>query len=221
MRAPYQPVDPTIFDQPTEELAYHLLDLVLVRQADDGVSAGRIVECEMYQGPDDKGAHSFGGKPTPRTRVMYGPAGRAYVYFIYGMYYCLNVVTQGVGTPHAILIRALEPLIGTDLMAARLGTIKGKRPLHSLASGPGKLCRAMAIDRQLYGHPLFLSPLYLVRPEAPWPSYRVARGPRVNIAYAEEAAAYAWRFWVAGHPSVSRPSGPVATVEDVPSHIPD
>lgn len=214
MNSPYRPLEPGFFLRPTEELAYQLLNCVLVREHPDGLTAGRIVECEMYQGPDDKGAHSYGGKPTPRTEVMYGPPGYAYVYLIYGMYYCLNLVTAPAGTPHAILIRALEPLHGIGLMEDRLGPVKMARQPHELAAGPGKLCRALGIDRAMNGHRLLDSPLYVGLPSKPWPPYQVARGPRVNIDYAEEAKDLPWRFWVHENRSVSRPRRPVTSLED-------
>lgn len=216
---PYTPVPPSFFDQKTELIAYQLLNLVLVRESSEGVTLGRVVECEMYQGPQDKGAHSFGGTPTPRTQVMYGPFGYAYVYLIYGMYWCLNVVLAEVGVPHAILIRALEPLDGLQLMASRHKPTKNGPNLRTLTTGPGKVCRAMDIDRRFYGHPLWEPPLYLALPAANWPSYVVARGPRVNIAYAEEAQHFAWRFWVEGNPFVSNPKGPITSVE--PSRRPN
>ncbi|MCY0878583.1 MAG: DNA-3-methyladenine glycosylase [Firmicutes bacterium] len=206
----FDPVDAAFFEQPTEAIAYQLLNLVLVHEVPDGIMAGRIVECEMYQGPQDRGAHSFGGKPTPRTEVMYGPPGHAYVYLIYGMYHCFNVVTGSVGLPHAILVRALEPLAGRDLMLRR--TAAKRAAPDRVAAGPGKLCQALNIDRRLNGHALWRPPLYLARPPEPWASYRVARGPRINIGYAAEAQAYPWRFWVDGHPAVSV-KAPPTTVE--------
>ena len=194
------------FRQPTEDLARQLLGLILVKDTAEGIAAGRIVECEMYQGPLDKGAHSYGGTPTRRTKVMYGPPGHAYVYLIYGMYYCLNVVTAKEGIPHAILIRALSPVWGLPLMLSRqkgggAGLKNSQRT--RVASGPGKLCRALEVTQSDYGHPLWNPPLYLLKPHQPWPAYDIARGPRINIAYAEEAVEFLWRFWVYGDPHVS------------------
>lgn len=198
-----QPVSEDIWEQDTQTLARALLNLILVRETSDGVMAGRIVECEMYQGPEDRGAHSYGGVPTARTQVMFGPPGHAYVYLIYGMYECLNVVTAPVGVPHAILVRALEPLEGIALMRSHVPATKRPTSDQRLASGPGKLCRALEITRKFYGHPLDSPPLYLAYPRQPWPSYQRAMGPRINIDYAGEASQYPWRFWVHGHPSVS------------------
>ncbi|PSR23519.1 MAG: DNA-3-methyladenine glycosylase [Sulfobacillus acidophilus] len=212
MKSPYVAVAPTELQKSTEELAYQLLNWVLVNETADGLLVGRIVECEMYQGPDDRGAHSYGGKPTDRTRVMYGSPGYAYVYLIYGMYYCLNVVTEAEGVPHAILVRALEPLHGLDTMK-RNRMLKTTRNTAELTSGPGKLCQAFGIDRRHYGHPLWASPLYLAHALTPWPSFQVARGPRINIAYAGEARQYPWRFWVYNNPHVSKPTNSVTTLE--------
>lgn len=194
-------VSNSLWEKSTEEIAYQLLDLVLVRETADGIMAGRIVECEMYQGPGDKGAHSYGGVPTPRTEVMYGAGGVAYVYLIYGMYHCLNVVTGPQGTPHAILIRALEPLVGVEQMRQ---AVKPGVDDRTLLAGPGKICRALNIDRTFNGHPLWRPPLYLAQWPEGWPPYEVSRGPRINIGYAEEAQHFPWRFWVAHHPSVSK-----------------
>lgn len=198
----------------TEDLARAMLNLVLVRESPRGVIVGRVVECEMYQGPQDRGAHSFGGVPTRRTAVMYGPPGNAYVYFIYGMYWCLNVVSAPAGVPHAILFRALEPLVGMDILDIGKTHDTSLDHRKRACSGPGRLCRALGIDGQYYGHPLSKPPLYLARWPVDWPPYRVARGPRVNIAYAGEAKDWPWRFWVHEHPCVSRPRGPLSYLED-------
>lgn len=211
---PYRPVSPSFFEQMTADLAPQLLNLILVHETREGVTAGRIVECEMYQGPRDRGAHSYGGSPTPRTRVMYGPPGHAYIYLIYGMYWCLNVVTGPDQVPHAILIRALQPLQGQGLMASRQKPGRQGPNLNTLATGPGKVCRAMGIDKSGYGHPLWTPPLYLALPQEPWPLYHVARGPRVNIDYAGEAAQFPWRFWVNQNPFVSRPKALTTLLED-------
>lgn len=202
----WTPVTPEFFLQETDVLAKALLQLLLVHETPQGVLAGRIVETEMYRGTQDKGAHSYSGRPTKRTSVMFGPPGHAYVYFIYGMYYCLNLVTAPEGIPEAILIRALEPFAGVDLMLSRggQGPSSTARQVARLAAGPGKLCRAMGVTKKEYGLPLWESPLYLAKPENPIAPFHIAQGPRINIGYAEEAKDYPWRFWVDGNPSVSR-----------------
>ena len=146
---------------------------------DDGhlVRAGRIVETEAYLGPRDLAAHSARGR-TPRTEVMFGPPGHAYVYFIYGVWHCVNVVTGAPGVPHAVLLRALEPLRGTT----------------ERSWGPGLLCRAMHIDRRLNGVDLRGDVLWL-EPAVGSPSPRIARSPRIGVESAGEWAQRRWRFF--------------------------
>lgn len=167
--------------------AEKLVGKVLVHDSPEGLTAGRIVELEAYMGETDKGCHAYGGRRTARTEVMYGEGGHAYVYIIYGMYDCMNIIVNREGVPHCIFLRALEPMEGIPLMERRRGTDK----LRSLCSGPGKLCMAMDITRDLYGEDLCKDRLWLeddgFRPE-------ILRGRRINIDYAEEAAAFDWRF---------------------------
>ncbi len=222
------PVMPDFFRQPTLELATSLLGMELVHETAEGAAAGRIVEVEAYMGPEDKGAHSYGGKKTRRTEVMFGPPGHAYVYLIYGMYYCFNVVSGPPGKPEAILVRALEPTEGIPLMARRrkislpsglekVVDMPGKpsfshdalsstslRLLKRLTNGPGKLCAALGITKQQYGWDLARSPLYLRPGRSPIHPEQIARGPRINIDYAEEAKEYPWRFWIRDNPFVSQ-----------------
>jgi DNA-3-methyladenine glycosylase len=155
---------------------------------DDGrkVRAGRIVETEAYQGPRDLAAHSSRGR-TARTEVMFGPPGHAYVYFIYGFWHCLNVVTGAAGVPHAVLLRALEPL----------------GDLEERTWGPGLLCRALHIDRRLNGADLRGEVLWLEEPPARTPRARIARSPRIGVEYAGEWARRPWRFFDAASPFVS------------------
>jgi DNA-3-methyladenine glycosylase len=163
--------------------------------------SGLIVETEAYMGPLDKGAHSYNNRRTNRTEVMFHEGGLAYVYFIYGMYYQFNVVVNRAEIPHAVLVRAVEPEEGIDLMRERRA---GKRDTE-LASGPGKLCVAFGIDRSLNGADL-------IKGEHVWieDAGRVVRpkeimsGPRIGIDYAEEYAAKPWRFWIKDNPHVSR-----------------
>src|ERR1700733_14896686 len=136
-------------------IARELLGKILVVPNDDGERvSGMIVECEAYMGQIDRAAHSFGGRRTARNEITYGAGGHVYVFFIYGMYYQLNVVTDTIDTPHVVLVRALEPVEGIDIMRARR-TKNGKTtPDKNLTSGPGKLTIAMDIDRSFNGEDL-------------------------------------------------------------------
>ncbi len=187
----------------TVEVCRDLIGAYLVHASEDGVSAGRIVEAEAYLGPEDLGAHSSGGKPTNRTRAMYGSRGHAYVFLIYGAHWCFNVVTGAPPLPQAVLIRALEPALGQDLMrervAAKPGTAESK-----LCQGPGKLCRAMAISGAHYGESLSGGTLY-VAPGGLRPGETIGTSPRINIDYAGDWAGKPWRYYISGHPAVSGP----------------
>lgn len=193
------------FRRPALALAPELLGLILVHATADGVAAGRVVEVEAYCGPADLAAHSAGGRRTARNEVMYGPAGHAYVYFIYGMHWCVNVVAATPGVPEAVLLRALEPVHGVPLMHARRGAHVATA---ALARGPGNLTRALGIDRGLNGADLRRGPLRLLRPSGgrglPAPA-DVVRSPRIGVAYAGDWASLPWRFSVRGNASVSRP----------------
>lgn len=198
------------YRQPTLVLARNLLGKLLVHDAPDGRASGYIVETEAYIGPADKAAHSYGGRITPRTKVMYGPPGRAYVYFIYGMHYCLNVVSGTEGAPEAILIRALEPVNGIPLMIRRRGLSLDPdaghwpiRRLKQLTNGPGKLAQAMGISKQQYGWSLTDS-LLQICPGLSITPEQIASGPRIGIEYAEEARDNPWRFWIRDNPFVSK-----------------
>lgn len=159
--------------------------------------AGRIVEVEAYLGPDDPASHAFRG-PTARNRSMFGPPGHAYVYFTYGMHHCVNVVAGDVGVPHAVLLRAVMPTRGLALWRAARPDLA----LERIASGPGRLCRALGLDRSHDGLDLSGSALRL---HAPGPGFRpgvIRRGPRIGIRAARTAP---FRFWLAGEPAVSGP----------------
>jgi DNA-3-methyladenine glycosylase len=145
-----QPLRQSFFARDTITVAKELVGCVL--QVGDRVS-GRIVEVEAYLGEEDAASHAGRGR-TPRSEIMFGPPGMAYVYLIYGMHHCLNFVTDTYGTAGAVLVRALEPLDGRDLMAERRGLGPGKASDRDLCSGPGKLCQALGIDRLWNGAPL-------------------------------------------------------------------
>ena len=161
--------------------------------------SGKIVEVEAYRGPQDRAAHSYGGRRTKRTEPMYGVGGTAYVFFVYGMYNQFNVVTNDLDHPHAVLIRALEPVEGIELMRKR----RPGQPDHNLTNGPGKLCIAMGIDRNLDAADLLGSKVWLEEGERISRS-RIMAGPRIGIDYAEEWKDKPWRFWIKDNPFVSR-----------------
>ena len=185
------------YQQPTIEVARQLIGKYLVRKHPDGTTAGRIVESEAYIGPEDKACHASRGR-TPRTEIMFGRAGHAYIYLIYGFHYMLNIVTEKEDFPAAVLIRAVEPLEGIQLMQARRRTEK----LHNLASGPGKLCEAFAIDRTLNGDDICGKILYVEDRGEPAP--KIVAGPRIGVDYADKWKLKPWRFLVRGNGFISR-----------------
>ncbi|MBO2518255.1 DNA-3-methyladenine glycosylase [Limnochorda sp.] len=215
---------------PVVELAQRLLGWVLTHQTPEGVTAGIIVETEAYRGPEDQAAHSRNGRRTPRVRAMYGPAGHAYVFTIYGIHQCVNVVAGPVGVPHAVLLRALQPVRGLELMARRRGLKADARaqvaaweaamgpavlrpwtgiparppqPVRLLTSGPARLTQALAVSQAQYGWSFRTSPLRLDPPPhpGPWP---IRSGPRIGVEYAGAWSQKPWRFWIDGNPFVSR-----------------
>jgi DNA-3-methyladenine glycosylase len=184
------------YEQPTVEVARQLLGKYLVRIGAAGVRAGMILETEAYVGPDDKASHASRGR-TPRTSVMFGPAGFAYVYLIYGMHHCLNVVTEQEGYPAAVLIRAVEPSEGMALM-------QKERPVpdvRRLTNGPGKLCQAFGIDRRLNGLDMCGEALFVEDRDTRLVDIVVTT--RVGVDYAGPWKDKPWRFYIAGHPGVS------------------
>ena len=184
-------------------VARDLLGQRLVVPAADGSRvAGIIVETEAYRGPADLASHARGGRRTRRTETMYRIGGTAYVYFVYGMHYQFNVVTGVADVPHAVLVRALEPVEGIELMRRRRGV-----PVDTeLTSGPGKLCEALGIDRGLDAADLLGDRAWIEA--GPRRRAAVARGPRVGVAYAGAYAEMPWRFWIRGNPFVSRAGRP-------------
>ena len=159
------------------------------------------MEVEAYCGPRDLACHSAGGRRTARNEVMYGPPGRAYVYFTYGMHHCFNVVTRGEDVAEAVLVRAVRPLTGLAEMRRRR-SLDGSAPDERLARGPGNLCRALAIDRTLNGANLAASEL-TIHPREAFSAREVRRSPRVGIDYAGAYLEKPWRFYVVGELAVS------------------
>jgi DNA-3-methyladenine glycosylase len=176
----------SFYNRDTIIVACELLGKHLVHVQDGVERRARIVEVEAYVGPHDLAAHSSKGI-TPRTKVMYGPPGHAYVYLIYGMHHCMNVVTEPEGSGSAVLLRAVEPIANVD------GNTKG----------PGLLCRAMGIDRRLDGHDLLSDDFYIAAPPGE-AAFNIVARPRIGVAYAGEWAAKELRFYIEGSSFISR-----------------
>lgn len=184
-------------------LARALLGQRLVRLVQGQVLAGIIVETEAYLGAKDKAAHTYNGRRTARNESMYGNGGTAYVYFTYGMHYCLNVVARRRNEPEAVLIRAVEPTHGIERMFVNRRAAKRK---HDLCSGPAKLCQAMEIDRALDGADLTSSEAIFIERlrQRAMAKTGITVGPRVGVGYAQEWAHKPLRFYIAGHGYQSR-----------------
>lgn len=186
-----------------EQVARALLGMYLVRDTAAGRRVGRIVETEAYAGPEDRASHARAGR-TPRTDPMFGPPGHAYVYLVYGMHHCLNVVCATDGQAAAVLVRAIEPVAGAALMRERRGGNDG--PEHRLAAGPARTCQALDIDRSHDG-------IDLLRDAGLWlaggdgiAAMDILNGPRVGVDYAGPVwASRPWRFGIEGNPALSRP----------------
>lgn len=191
------------FARDTLSVARDLLGRRLVRVLDGERISGKIVETEAYVGEEDEASHASPG-PTERNASMYGPPGHAYVYLIYGMYHCFNVVTERKGYPAAVLIRALEPMEGLSFMRDLRGRV-GARDRRKLTSGPGRLCQALAIDQSHDGLDLCASHarLFLEQGESVAED-AVATSPRINVRGDEAAVSAPWRFRVRDNPHMSR-----------------
>lgn len=173
----------------------------VISQFDHQITVGKIVETEAYKAPEDKASHAFGNKRTSRTEVMFGPAGSAYVYLCYGIHHMFNIVSGPEQTAHAILIRAIEPILGIDIMLERR-SMNTLRP--QLTAGPGVLTKALGIHKRNTGLNLFdkESPIWLS--EAKDRDFEIIASPRVGIDYAEEWIDTPWRFRIKDHPYCSK-----------------
>lgn len=184
-------------------LAVQLLGKQLYTYVEGHLTGGIIVETEAYKGVIDKASHAYGGRFTNRTQVMYAAGGLAYVYLCYGIHHLFNVVTAPEGTPHAVLIRGLEPVTGVDVMLQRRNMIALK---PNLTAGPGALAKALAIDKvlnakDLQGEEIWIADTGMsVKPE------NIAAVPRVGVAYAEDHALLPWRYYIKGNKFVSKPN---------------
>jgi DNA-3-methyladenine glycosylase len=191
---------PRFYHRKTDEVARRLLGCTLVHIVNGQRLAGRIVETEAYMGIEDPACHTFGDRRTLRTKSMYLDGGHAYVYLIYGMHFCFNVVTRAIDVPEAVLIRAVEPTEGIEVMR-ELRNAKSKKVLKTsvaklnknLANGPGKLCQALAIDRSCDGLPLTNAELFIEEGQR-IDEKKIIAGPRIGVAYAGIAAAWPLRF---------------------------
>ena len=191
----------TFYQRDTISVSKALLGKILVHDSSEGTMAGRIVETEAYRGPEDQAAHSYGGRRTIRNEVMFGQKGHAYVYFIYGMYYCFNITTGVIlGKPEAVLIRALQPVKGEEIMAKHRGAPGGK--IANLTNGPSKLCMAMGITKSQNKTDLTSPPLYIR--DAPSVSQKdIVETTRIGVNYAGEWKNKLWRFYIKGNSFVS------------------
>jgi DNA-3-methyladenine glycosylase len=191
-------LDRSWFDRPALAVARDILGMRLVHHSADGAVGGRIVEVEAYAGPEDLAAHSAGGRRTQRTEVMFGPPGHLYVYLVYGLHHCLNVVAGPGPKPEAVLIRSLDVDEGLAVARARRGDrVSDER----MASGPGNVGAALGVDRRLSGTDLLVGP---VRLEPGGSAGPIRTGPRIGVAYAGAWAAEPMRLWIDGDPHVSR-----------------
>ena len=182
-------------------VAKELLGKFLVREIDDQKIIVKIVDTEAYMGAEDKASHAYNNKKTKRTKNMFARGGIAYIYLIYGMYYCFNIVTAAEDNPHAVLIRAVETVKGLELIKENR-KIKSKK-IEELTNGPGKLSQALKIDKSFDGCDLVKSnKLYLIENEIK--NLNIKSVPRVNIDYAEEYKDKKWRFYIKGNKFISK-----------------
>jgi len=189
------------FQRDVLTVAPALLGAYLVRVYNNQKLVCKIVETEAYRGPEDKGCHAYRNKRTKRTEALFLPGGHAYIYMIYGMYYMLNIVTAQQDQPQAVLIRAAEPREGIETMR-NLSGHPGN--FERLLSGPGKLCRALAIDRTFNGYNLVEGTELFIELGETVPENQIVHSKRINIDYAEEYKDKLWRYYLSDNPCVSR-----------------
>jgi len=190
---------PAFYKQKTEDVARKLLGKKLVRVYRGRRISGIITETEAYLGTEDRACHSFGGRKTEKIKSMYLMGGHAYVYFIYGMYFCFNVVTRTADHPEAVLIRSLEPVEGIEFMEK----LRKSKDLRNLTTGPGKLCQALKIDKNLDGESLLGNKVFIEDGDEISPRHIVAK-PRIGIHYAKEARRWPLRFYIKENHFISK-----------------
>ena len=193
----YQPVEQSFFERPVLEIAKDLIGHLIVHERPTGLVIARIVETEAYHGPEDQAAHSFNNRRTKRTAVMFDEPGAVYTYQMH-THTLMNVVCGPVGTPHAVLIRAGEPVEGLDFMREQRGE---HLAMKDWTNGPGKLTKALGITMDYYGHHWTNSPLYIAEAAAVG---EIAVSPRVGISNAGDAVSYPWRFYEKDNAFVSK-----------------
>lgn len=184
-------------------LAKDLLGKVLYTNIDGQITAGIIIETEAYYGVKDKASHAYGGRRTNRTETMYSQGGVAYVYLCYGMHNLFNVVSSVKDDPHAVLIRAIEPMTGKEFMEERRGMSVSK---PAVSSGPGSAAKALGIDRSFNLKDLSGDEIWIEDHQIYYRDEEIIACPRVGIAYAKEHALLPWRFFIKGNPYVSKPN---------------
>lgn len=194
----FEPIDPAFFEAPVLELARSLVGQYIVHERADGLLAVRIVETEAYHGPEDRAAHSYNNRRTKRTEIMFGEPGSVYTYQMH-THVLMNVVGAEPGTPHAVLLRAGEPVEGLQLMYENRGNHIKK--ITDLTNGPGKLAKALGVTMAYYGHHWAQKPLYIAQGLA---HNEIETGPRVGIGNSGEAVHYPWRFYEKDNPFVSK-----------------
>lgn len=189
----------SFYDGDTVEIARNLLGAYLVRVLDGHKLVCRITETEAYVGRMDKACHAYGYKRTHRTETLFAQPGTAYIYLIYGMYHCLNFVTEPEGEPSAVLIRGVEPVRNRDIIARNRFDCKfdamTSYQKKNFLNGPGKVCKGLALTRAENGLDLTGGDLYVCEGEPPAPE-DIQVGRRIGIDYAEEAVDFPWRFWL-------------------------
>lgn len=195
----------SFFQRDAREVAEDLLGKIIVRSYEGFKLTGIIVETEAYVGKIDKASHAYNYKRTPRTEPLFANAGIAYVYKIYGMYNCMNIVTGAEGDPQGVLIRAIEPIEGIEIMSEnrfkKPSSQLNSKEILNLTSGPGKLCIAFNIDKSLNTHSIFSKELTLY--EANFKDFNIVYSKRIGIDYAEEAKDFLWRYYINGNKYVS------------------
>jgi len=184
-------------------LAKDLLGKVLFTEIEGNITAGIIVETEAYFGIMDKASHAYGGRRTDRTETLYHDGGISYVYLCYGIHHLFNIVSSVKDEPHAVLVRAVEPLIGKELMELRRNMPASK---PAISSGPGSAAKALGIDRSFNTKDLTGEEIWIEDHNTRYTPDEITAGPRIGVAYAQEDAFLPWRFFVKGNPYVSKPN---------------